>query len=172
MKSMLNTRLAARPMLKTAAFLSALALSLILSFALPTRAEEPLSGEVLVILASEASGAIDPSLAQIPALNKPPFNAFRSMKVLTRTTVSLTVGKPVDVGLPNNRRLNLTLQARRPDGRSRVQVSINRPNEKDYLPLLEVIASPGEPFFVAGQKYQNGTLVIGVRMGTRPNPAR
>jgi hypothetical protein len=49
-----------------------------------------------------------------------------------------------------------------------VQVSINRANEKDYLPVLYVIASPGEPFFVAGQKFEGGTLVIGVRVGERP----
>lgn len=133
----------------------------------PARAEEPVAGEVLVILASEKGGTIDSTLANITALSKPPFNAYHSMKVLTRSDISLTVGKPVDVELPNGRRLNLTLQERKPDGRSKVQVSINRPNQKDYLPLLEVIASPGEPFFVAGQKYQDGTLVIGVRVGVR-----
>jgi hypothetical protein len=35
------------------------------------------------------------------------------------------------------------------------------------LPLLQVIASPGEPFFVAGQKHEGGTLVIGVRVGEK-----
>ena len=30
-------------------------------------------------------------------------------------------------------------------------------------PLLEVNASPGEHFFVAGQSYKGGVLVIGVK---------
>jgi hypothetical protein len=61
----------------------------------------------------------------------------------------------------------LTLLDRLPDGRAQVQVSINRPYEKDYLPLLQVKASLGEHFFVAGQKFEGGTLVIGVRVGER-----
>jgi hypothetical protein len=130
-------------------------------------AEDALSGEVIVILAAQEAGTIDPSLARIPALGKPPFNAYRSMSVLSRSNLLLSAGKPVTVTLPNNRLLSVKLEARMPDGRSKVQVSIKGPNEKDYLPLLEVIASPGEPFFVAGQKYQNGTLVIGVSVGKR-----
>ena len=49
-----------------------------------------------------------------------------------------------------------------PDGRYKVRAAINRPNKSDYLPLLQVVASAGDPFFVAGQSYQGGTLVVGV----------
>jgi len=59
------------------------------------------------------------------------------------------------------------LQQEMPNGRFRVRVSINRPNQRDYLPLLQVVASPGDPFFVAGQSHAGGTLVIGVRVGER-----
>lgn len=137
----------------------------------PANKSAPVSGEVLVILASESEGPSDPSLASIKALSQPPFNAFKSRKVLSRTAVQLAQGQPAMVELPNGRRLQLDFIERMPDGRCKVQVSINRPNQKDYLPLLQVIASPGEPFFVAGQKYQGGTLVIGVRVGER-NPAK
>lgn len=136
----------------------------------PALAEEAVAGEVLVVLASEQEGAVDPELAKIAALRKPPFNSFKSMKVLTRTDIKLKPGQPFTVSLPNGRHLMLSLTERMPDGRSRVQLSINRPNEKDYLPLLEVKARPGEPFFVAGQSYEGGTLVIGVRVGNRPGP--
>ncbi len=131
------------------------------------RAAEKVSGEVLVVLASEQKGAIAPELASIPALRKPPFSAFQSMRVLSRSGVELRVGHAVSVALPNGRRLELKLTERLDDGRSKVRLSINRPNQKDYLPLLEVIASPGEPFFVAGQKHEGGTLVIGVRVGQK-----
>ena len=124
----------------------------------------PVEGEVMVVLASEDVGAIEPALERIAALRKPPFDRFKSMKLLSRAAVKLDDGKPVTVALPNGRQLQLELLERMPDGRHKVQVSINRPDKKDYLPVLQVKAS-GEPFFVAGQKYQGATLVIGVRVG-------
>lgn len=125
-------------------------------------------GEVLVILAGDEAGPTDPSLSSLKALKQPPFNAYRSMKILSRSRLELTLERAFELDLPNGRKLRITLRERRSDGRAKVQVSINRPHQKDYLPLLEVIASPGEPFFVAGQKYQGGTLVIGLRIGDRP----
>ena len=128
-------------------------------------ANDTVPGEVLVVLASEQVGEIDRELAQIAALKKPPFSAFKTMKVLTRTNIKLKQGQPFTVSLPNGRHLMLTLAERLDDGRSKVQLSINKPNQKDYLPLLEVKAKSGEPFFVAGQQYEGGTLVIGVQVG-------
>ena len=133
-------------------------------------ADETVPGEVLVVLASDQAGEVDPELAAIPALKKPPFSAFKSMKVLTRTDIKLKQGQPFTVSLPNGRHLMLTLTERLEDGRSKVQLSINKPNKKDYLPLLEVKAKAGEPFFVAGQSYEGGTLVIGVRVGEKKAP--
>lgn len=127
--------------------------------------ERAVRGEVLVVLAKEEAGEIDSSLANVPALRRPPFNSFRSMRVLSRPRVDLRAGQPVEVSLPNGRKLQLVLQQVMPDGRYRMRVSINRPNQNDYLPLLQVVASPGDPFFVAGQSHQGGTLVIGVRVG-------
>lgn len=124
-------------------------------------------GEVLVILAKEEEGAIDPALRDQAALRRAPFDSFRSMEILSRPRVSLRVNEPQTVQLPNGRRLQLILQQVLPDGRFRVRASINRPNENDYLPLLTVVASPGDPFFVVGQSHSGGTLLIGVRIGTR-----
>ena len=126
--------------------------------------------EVLVIWASEGDGPFDPSLTSIKALKQPPFNGFKSMKIFARENLNLAPEEPREIQLPKRRKLRITLGERRRDGRFKVQVSINRPNKMDYLPLLEVIASPGEPFFVAGQKYYGGTLVIGVRVGERHSP--
>jgi hypothetical protein len=118
--------------------------------------------EVLVILAKEEAGQIDPQLAKMTALRRPPFNSFRSMKILSRPKLKLTPGKDALVSLPNGRRMKLTLLRVMPDGRYKVKAAINRPDKSDYLPLLQVVASPGDPFFVAGQTYQGGTLVVGV----------
>jgi len=118
--------------------------------------------EVLVVLAKEEPGEIDPQLKKLTALRRPPFNSFRSMKILSRPKLDLVPGKDALVSLPNGRRVKLTLLRVMPDGRYKVKAAINRPDKSDYLPLLQVVASPGDPFFVAGQTYQGGTLVIGV----------
>ena len=130
------------------------------------RAVAGVRGQVMVILAKEAPGTIDPSLAELTALRRPPFDVFRSMEVLARPSLNLRPGRDQDVTLPNGRRLRISLQQVMPDGRFRVRVSINRPNESDYLPLLQVLASPGDPFFVAGQAHDGGTLLIGIRLGS------
>ena len=124
--------------------------------------------EVFVVLASEGEGTIDPALSEIPALRRPPFNAFHTMEVLSRTTSHLSAEQPIEVRLPNGRQLRVELERPTEDGRYRVRVSINTPGQTDYLPLLQIVASPGDPFFVAGQNWQGGTLVIGVRIGQRP----
>ncbi|MEM7434446.1 MAG: hypothetical protein AAF436_04775 [Myxococcota bacterium] len=118
--------------------------------------------EVLVVLAQEESGKIDPELKKLTALRRPPFNSFRSMKVLSKPKVKLVPGRDAVVSLPNGRRLKLALLQIMPDGRFKMKVSINRPEKADYLPLLQVVASAGDPFFVAGQTYEGGTLVVGV----------
>jgi hypothetical protein len=61
--------------------------------------------EVLVILAKEEAGEIDPELKKLTALRRPPFNAFRSMKILSRPKLTLTLGKDELVSLPNGRRM-------------------------------------------------------------------
>jgi hypothetical protein len=133
-------------------------------------AQRAVSAEVQVILAKEEQGTIDPALRDQAALRRAPFDSFRSMQILSRPRVQLRVNEPQTVQLPNGRRLQLILQQVLPDGRFRVRASINRPNENDYLPLLTVVASPGDPFFVVGQSHDGGTLLVGVRVGTRdPN---
>ena len=122
--------------------------------------------DVVVILAKEEPGAVDASLAGLSALQRPPFNTFRSMQVLSRPRVTLRTEQDADISLPNGRQLRIRVQQVMPDGRLRVRVSINRPNQSDYLPLLQVLASPGDPFFVAGQAHDGGTLVIGITLGT------
>lgn len=148
-----------------------LALSFLLSIcgASSVLAQAPASepAQVLVILARAEAGEVTPELKKIEALQKPPFSSFQSMKVLTKTAVKATTEKPVVTDLPNGRKMQLELLEVQ-GGRYKVRVSINKPGAQDYLPGMVVMASPGEPFFVAGQKYEGGTLIIGVTMGTKP----
>jgi hypothetical protein len=150
--------------LNPGAILGAIALCMSVGTARPAAAQEPVKGEVLVVLAREAAGPVDPKLKEIAALQQAPFNSFGSMELLATHAIELTADKPASVDLPNGRNLRVALVERMPDGRHKLQVSINRPDKKDYLPLLTVIASD-EPFFVAGQRHAGGTLVIGVKVG-------
>lgn len=143
---------------------SLIALLLAASSQVAWAAPTEVKGEVLVILAKEEPGDFDAKLKQMPALQKAPFSTYKSMKVLSTNNVAVSDAQAALVELPNGRTLQLKLLERMPDGRNKVQVSINRPGKTDYLPLLTVIVS-SEPFFVAGQSYQGGTLVIGVRVG-------
>ena len=83
--------------------------------------------EVLVVLAKEEPGKIDPQLEKLTALRRPPFNSFRSMTILSRPKLKLTPGKDALVSLPNGRRMKLTLLRVMPDGRYKVRAAINRP---------------------------------------------
>jgi hypothetical protein len=128
------------------------------------QAEEKVDAELLIILASEKAGTIDPALSTIPALSKAPFTAFKSMSILSRPTLHLEVGKPSEHALPNGRKISLIAKEKRKDGRYQLSLSVNKPKQKDYLPLLQVAAAPGDYFFVVGQAYKDGTLIIGVRV--------
>ena len=132
------------------------------------QAPRSVTGEVLIVLASQAPGPVDPRLANVPALRRSPFDSFESMALLSSPRVDLHIGEPSVVPLPNGRRVRLVLLEITDAGRYRLQLSINRPGQRDYLPELNVVVSPGDPVFIAGQSYQSGTLVIGIRLGRRP----
>lgn len=135
------------------------------ALARPATADAPVQGEVFIVLGSQEGTGIDPQLEKLETLRKPPFDTFTKKTLLKRAAVKLELGKESEVELPNGRRLRLMLLEKLKDGRYRVTISINRPGMRDYLPVMTVSAAPGDPFFVAGQKYEGGTLVIGVRVG-------
>ncbi|MGF1469103.1 MAG: hypothetical protein ACFCGT_23505 [Sandaracinaceae bacterium] len=130
-------------------------------------AVDGVDGEVLVILARTEEGPVAPALADLSALREPPLDRYRSLELLSSPRIRLRPGQPEEVDLPNGRKVRLVLEEVTADGRFRVTVSINRPGRRDYLPEARIEASPGDPFFVGGQAHQGGTLVIGVRLGTR-----
>jgi len=131
-------------------------------------AQQPTSvkAEIMVLHATQkpGGGSIDPSIGNLPQLTKPPFSAYNTYKLISRKQFSLDKGKPQTDTLPNDRVLQITLQDITQDRRYKVAAAINQPNGKDFLKLLEVTASANETFFVAGQSYQSGILVIGITL--------
>lgn len=139
----------------------------VLALADTARAKDAIPVEVMIVLGSGEGSGVDPLLEKLEALRKPPFDAFPQKTLLRRVQLSLSLGGETELELPNGRKLRLSWTERSKDGRLRLKLSINKPGQRDYLPLMTVAAAPGDPFFVAGQKYEGGTLIIGVRAGVR-----
>ena len=136
----------------------------------PKDAVCPVSGELIVLHATNDSSGIDPNIGKMPELGKPPFSSYNSYKLLDRSKLCLAKAKSATTKLPNDRDLMVTLKdilepTKKGDSkRYVVSASIQKPGGSTFLPLLEVNAKPGETFFVAGQAYKGGMLVIGIKI--------
>ena len=121
------------------------------------------SGEVMVLLATQGDGgrSIDAAIGPLLQLGKPPFNAYSHWKLLDRKTVSLDRGKSTTFAVANGRSLQLTYAGVTADRRFRVSAAMLR-EDGSSLQKVNVVAATQEPFFLAGQKYQGGTLFIGI----------
>ncbi len=117
--------------------------------------------EVLVLHATQTgSPSIDPRIGNLPQLTKPPFSKkYDTYKFLDRKSLAVERGKASVYTLPTGRLLQVTVE---PAGTLyRVTASISKDKSgAQYLRVLEVTAPKGEPFFVAGQSYDGGALVI------------
>lgn len=122
----------------------------------PGQAVAP-TGELMVLLAtqSDAGGHIDPRVNRLP-LDRAPFNAFNTYKLLGTEDHQLQKNAPARYALPNGSALQLTLLEVASDGRYRLAAGL------DDKTKIEVTASPDDPFFLAGQPYGGGILVLGI----------
>jgi hypothetical protein len=131
-------------------------------------AAAPVRAEIIVLYATnEAKGSIDPKIGKMPQLEKPPFSAYNTYRLLDKSELALDKGGPKDKKLADDSTLFVTLkdlQKVKDETKYVVSASIKKPEGKSVLPLLEVTAKAGEIFFVAGQKYKDGVLVIGIRV--------
>jgi hypothetical protein len=116
--------------------------------------------EVSVLHGTHEQRDNDPRIGSMPELHEGPFAQYTSYQLLSRTQLPLNRGGKRQLKLPNGRLLEARLEAILADGSSRLVASINRPDAKDFLPLLEVKARPGQAFIVAGQSYKRGILVL------------
>ena len=137
----------------------------------PAKAEQAsVSAELVVLHATNDGTGIDAKIGPMPELAKPPFSAYNSYKLLERTKLGLSRGKPMTFKLPNQSVLQLSLKevlaSKKKDEPQRyvLSASIQQTGGDSFLPLLEVNATAGENFFVAGQKHKGGILVIGFKV--------
>jgi hypothetical protein len=119
--------------------------------------------EVLVLHATTqpGQGSIDPRIGNMPQLRRPPFSAFNTYKMLARQSLTLAKGVPTRYTLVNGRVLQITLTNVLPGPRYEIAAAINQPGGGAYINLLKVTTPPNDTFFVAGQQYHGGVIVIG-----------
>lgn len=137
----------------------------------PTQAPQTaVNVEIIILHATNDGSGIDPKIGKMPELAQPPFSSYNSYKLLDRKTLALTKGNAQTHVLPNARPMMVTLKdviepKKREDARRYLlNAVIQKPNGKEYLPLLDVNAVAGQTFFIAGQSYKGGMLVIGVKV--------
>jgi hypothetical protein len=124
--------------------------------------------ELTVIHATRVDGgmSIDPQLKDLPPLTKDPFVRYNAYKMLDRKRFPIEKDRPIATSLVNGRRVLIGLIAREdvaaPAGERRyqLQVQIAEPGKKAFLPGLQVTAGANQPFFVGGQSYEGGTLLL------------
>jgi len=123
--------------------------------------EKQAVGKVVVLHATNDGKGIDPAIGDLPQLKQPPFSAYDSYKLLDRGSVKLDPSG--SMRLPDGGTLGLKVEAAEGD-RYTVVASITKKGGKKFLPGATVNAKGGEYFFLAGQKYEDGILVLGIRV--------
>ncbi len=126
------------------------------------------TAEVMVLHATRSKnrppkGWIDPRIGPLPELHKEPFSLYDRYELLDKARLPLVKDDPKSLTLPDGRVLKTALLEVLPHRTVRLRASINKPNGKDFLPLLEVKAKAGQAFIVAGQNYRGGILVLVIR---------
>ncbi len=134
------------------------------------QAETTVNVELIVLHATNDGSGIDPKIGKMPELGKPPFSSYNSYKLLDRTTQKSSKTTQIAYKLPTGRDLQVLLKdviEPKKQGEAKrfvMSASIQKPGGNTFLPLLEVNAKAGETFFVAGQNYKGGVLVIGIKV--------
>jgi hypothetical protein len=118
----------------------------------------PVQAEVMLIHASNQEGGIDPRIGKMPK-----FGDYKSYRLLSRSNVVLQKAAPAATRLPNGRVLQISLKDVQ-NSRYTIDTSIQQADGSAFLPLVEVKATVDVPVFFAGQTYEGGMLVIGIKV--------
>jgi hypothetical protein len=125
--------------------------------------------EILVLFARKdpKGGAVDPRVPKIPQLSQAPFSDYNSYAFLDDKTLKLDAPKGADpwkgkpsatYALATGKPLTVALLEQGTDKRFQMGGAIG----KETPDVVRWTAPAGEPFFIAGQRYKDGILVIGI----------
>jgi hypothetical protein len=122
-------------------------------------APAPVQAEVTLVLATnQGDGGVDPRIGKLPR-----FGDYKAYRLLSRTNVTIQKSPPASTRLPNGRTLQMALKEVR-DSRYIIDTSINQPDGATFLPLVELRATVDVPVYFAGQTYEGGMLIIGIKV--------
>jgi hypothetical protein len=140
--------------------------SLLLSallWGVPARAEPPnATCEIRVVHALPGGKDIDARLARFRShLERPPFTAWGTFKLLDEKDVVLALGKPAKMSLPTGKTATLTYveHQQRADGPHRLEMRLQI--EGDRRIDTSFVLDAGGVVLQAGQKYKDGVLALG-----------
>lgn len=130
------------------------------------KAPEPSAffADVMVLHATNSKKGVDSRIGNMPELAKPPFSSYDSYELVERKRLPLEQKAPSSLTLPNGRVLRTQLLQIIAKDTLKFSASINQPNGKEFLPLLEVRAKLDQAFIVAGQSHKQGILVLVIRV--------
>lgn len=117
--------------------------------------------EVLVIHGTTCDApSVDPAIGEVPPLK---YNCY---KLLEKRQLSLSQTAPSTMALANGRTFQVVYHGQTNDKppRFKVATSISKPDGSGYNPLAEISAEPGRKFHVGGFSYQNGSLLLAIRI--------
>ena len=138
----------------------------------PAPAPQAINAQVMIIHATNKGTGISPKLGDLAQLKSPPFStSFNSFDLLSDTKLALKVGTPSTTAMPT-RGENLVVtftgmappSPRDPTPKYVISTSVQQAGGKDPLPLLTVNAQSGKWFFITGQSYNAGTLIIAIKV--------
>lgn len=145
------------------------AIACALAFAAPAAADggDQTTAKIIVLHGTNGGKGIDPRIGKLPQLAQPPFSSYDSYALLDTKQLALDKARGGTLALPNAGKLKLDLKEVIADKGSKrfvVEASLSKPKGNKFLPVLQVNAKPGEIFFLPGQKYKKGILVLGIRV--------
>lgn len=116
--------------------------------------------------AKEATG-IDKQLSFLHRqLSRPPFSSFKTLKLLEEKNLEVPPGQMRQLSLPSGKILRLTykdmLIGSKKKPRLRFNLSITPPKEKKFLPSTTFTLVNRGTLLVAGENFQQGTMIVGV----------
>lgn len=124
------------------------------------------SAEIVIAHGSNGGKGIDPKLARYKELKNPPFSSYDSYSLLEESTRQLERGKAATLKLPGGGELRVVLDGVEDKSgkaaRYVLKATMKKPGGEESS--VQVKAKPGAMFFVAGQKHENGILVLGIKV--------
>jgi predicted sugar kinase len=131
-----------------------------------TRAEAAVTCTVRSMVGLQSSGGIDKRLSFLrKQLKRPPFSAYKTIKLLAKQQIEMARRASKQVGLPNGTQLKLTFIEKlliKKRVRLRLHLEISKTKPRKLLTNTVFTIADGGTLLLAGQAHQGGTLVVGV----------